>query len=85
MSNTAFAPTETMQVRPRNTRTASAVQSYMTSSQDLRSGLEVRMLEASQLPAELLRELLRLRACWQLESGRSAHRGVGRLAGLGAR
>ena len=63
MSNTAFAPTATLQVRPRNTRTASAVQSYMTSSQDLRSGLEVRVLEASQLPAELLRELLRLRAC----------------------
>ena len=48
--------------------------SYMVSSQDLRAGLEVRWLAATQLPAELLRELLRLQGCWQAEVGRIGHR-----------
>ena len=43
--------------------------SYMVSSQDLRAGLEVRLLAVAQLPADLLRELQRLRGCWQDEAG----------------
>lgn len=43
--------------------------SYMISSQDLRAGLEVRLLAVAQLPADLLRELQRLRGCWQDETG----------------
>ncbi|MFO1292485.1 MAG: hypothetical protein U1F07_05325 [Rubrivivax sp.] len=34
------------------------------SSLDLRSGLEMRVLEAAALPPELWRELQRLRASW---------------------
>jgi len=37
---------------------------YLTSSFELRTGLEVTALTLSQLPAEVLRELQRLRNCW---------------------
>lgn len=36
----------------------------LDSSLDLRSGLEMRVLEAAALPPELWRELQRLRASW---------------------
>jgi hypothetical protein len=37
---------------------------YLGSSLDLRAGLEMRRLPVPQLPAEVLRELIRLRASW---------------------
>ena len=37
---------------------------YLTSSFELRAGLEVTALAFSQLPVEVLRELQRLRSCW---------------------
>ena len=39
--------------------------SYQVSSFELRAGLEVSLLPATQLPVDLLRELQRLRDCWQ--------------------
>ena len=63
--------------------TGGAGLSYMVSSHDLRSGLEVRLLAATQLPAELLRELLRLHACWQNDAVRAAA-GTGDVAGYAA-
>lgn len=54
--------------------TGGAGLSYMVSSQDLRSGLEVRLLAIGQLPAELLRELVRLHGCWQADPGLGSHR-----------
>jgi len=41
-----------------------AASGYLTSSFELRAGLEVTALALSQLPAEVLRELMRLRDCW---------------------
>ncbi len=38
--------------------------SYLTSSFELRAGLEVTALALSQLPADVLRELMRLRDSW---------------------
>lgn len=38
---------------------------YLTSSFELRAGLEVSAIALSQLPAEVLRELLRLRESWR--------------------
>jgi hypothetical protein len=55
--------------------------SYMVSSQDLRSGLEVRLLAVAQLPADLLRELQRLRGCWQEEVPPVAWRRAGHALG----
>jgi hypothetical protein len=37
---------------------------YVTSSFDLRAGLDVRLVAVAQLPADLLREFQRLRQCW---------------------
>ena len=54
--------------------TGGAGSSYMVSSQDLRSGLEVNLLAMTQLPVELLRELVRLHGCWPGDAGRSGHR-----------
>ena len=49
--------------RPPAARGESA-QGYMLSSFDLRAALEVKLLAISALPAEVLRELHRLRLCW---------------------
>jgi hypothetical protein len=38
---------------------------YLLSSLDLRAGLEMRRVAVAQLPAEVLRELLRLRSIWR--------------------
>ena len=43
--------------------------SYRVSSFELRAGLEVSLLPITQLPADLLRELQRLRDGWQRELG----------------
>lgn len=61
---------------PRESSTAGL--SYMVSSQDLRSGLEVRLLAVVQLPADLLRELQRLRDSWHDEAGPAAFGMAGR-------
>jgi hypothetical protein len=37
---------------------------YLTSSFELRAGLEVSAVALSQLPAEVMRELLRLQGSW---------------------
>jgi hypothetical protein len=37
---------------------------YVTSSYDLRAGLDVRLVAVAQLPSDLLREFQRLRQCW---------------------
>jgi hypothetical protein len=37
---------------------------YVTSSFDLRAGLDVRLVAVAQLPSDLLREFQRLRQCW---------------------
>jgi len=37
---------------------------YLISSFELRAGLEISMLAVASLPAEVLRELQRLRSCW---------------------
>lgn len=42
-----------------------AAAGYLTSSFDLRAGLEVSAVALSQLPAEVMRELLRLRDSWE--------------------
>ncbi len=41
-----------------------AAPGYLTSSFELRAGLEVSALALSQLPAEVLGELMRLRDSW---------------------
>lgn len=38
--------------------------SYLVSSFELRAGLEVAVLAVSQLPADTVRELVRLHRCW---------------------
>jgi len=38
---------------------------YLLSSLDLRAGLEMRRVAVAQLPADVLRELLRLRSVWR--------------------
>ncbi len=45
---------------------------YLISSFELRSGLEVSALAVSTLPAEILREMQRLRRCWDLASAAPA-------------
>ena len=42
-----------------------AAAGYLTSSFDLRTGLEVSAVALSQVPAEMMRELLRLRDSWE--------------------
>ena len=42
--------------------------SYLVSSFELRAGLEVTLLSLSQVPTDTLRELQRLRRCWQQDS-----------------
>lgn len=42
-----------------------AGRSYLTSSFDLRAGLEVGHLSWAQLPTDVLRELVRLQASWR--------------------
>lgn len=37
---------------------------YLTSSFELRAGLDVSLVAIGQLPVEVLRELHRLRSCW---------------------
>jgi hypothetical protein len=37
---------------------------YLISSFELRTGVEVSLLAVASLPAEVLRELQRLRRCW---------------------
>ncbi|GMV45690.1 MAG: hypothetical protein AMXMBFR66_10880 [Pseudomonadota bacterium] len=49
--------------RPRRIPVA-YLEGCLDSSLDLRSGLEMRVLEAAALPPELWRELQRLRASW---------------------
>ena len=44
---------------------SAAGRSYLTSSFDLRAGLEVGLLTWAQVPTDLLRELVRLQACWR--------------------
>ena len=44
--------------------TPERLRSYLMSSFELRSGLDVRVLPTRQVPADVLRELLRLRAQW---------------------
>ena len=39
--------------------------SYRVSSFELRAGLDLSLLPLSLLPADMLRELQRLRRCWQ--------------------
>ena len=43
--------------------------SYRASSDELSRGLEVRALSISELPADLVRELLRLRRAWGIPAG----------------
>jgi hypothetical protein len=43
---------------------ADGAHSYLTSSFELRAGLDVSLVAIGQLPAEVLRELNRLRNCW---------------------
>jgi hypothetical protein len=38
---------------------------YMLSSIDLRRGLDISAVAVSALPADVLRELTRLRRCWE--------------------
>ena len=77
-----FRAAETFPPAQRATRdTSGAGLSYMVSSQDLRAGLEVRLLAVAQLPADLLRELQRLRGCWQDETGLAGRPLAGFAAG----
>jgi hypothetical protein len=41
-----------------------ATPGYLISSFELRAGLEISLLAVASLPAEVLRELQRLRSCW---------------------
>lgn len=67
-STRAPAPAPAPAVPPLPAIGAEPAPGYLTSSFELRAGLEVSAIALSQLPAEVLRELLRLRESWRAAS-----------------
>lgn len=49
---------------PATSPSVSALEGYLMSSMELRSGLQVREVRVSALPLEIARELARLRRTW---------------------
>jgi hypothetical protein len=58
--NALFSAPATLRSTPRGT----GAQGYRLSSDELRAGLEVRLVSLTALPVDLVTELLRMRRSW---------------------